>query len=136
MVANELEDPFRNVPNDIPLNHFQAQFNEALVCMFAGFHPEAWWDIDERKKSLGGDVGLKDSGIKSLLIGASAGKDVSNSTKGENNSSFVLESIKESPQVHVEDDSRPKENKNSSSSVLNGSEELPQAPDGNDKNGS
>lgn len=52
LVANELEDPFRNVPNDIPLNNFQVQFNEALVCMFAGFHPEAWWDIDERKNAL------------------------------------------------------------------------------------
>ena len=49
LVANELEDPFRNVPNDIPLNNFQAQYNEALVCMFAGFHPEAWWDVDDTK---------------------------------------------------------------------------------------
>ena len=55
-VANELEDPFRNVPNDIPLNNFQAQFNEALVCMFAGYHPEAWWDIDEREQSIPEDA--------------------------------------------------------------------------------
>jgi predicted membrane chloride channel (bestrophin family) len=46
-VSNELEDPFRNVPNDLPLNFFQAEFNEALVVMFAGFHPEAWWDIGD-----------------------------------------------------------------------------------------
>lgn len=44
-VSNELEDPFRNVPNDLPLNYFQAQFNEALVVMFAGFHPESWWNV-------------------------------------------------------------------------------------------
>jgi len=47
-VSNELEDPFRNVPNDLPLNFFQAEFNEALVVMFAGFHPEAWWDIGDK----------------------------------------------------------------------------------------
>jgi hypothetical protein len=46
-VSTELEDPFRNVPNDLPLNNFQAQFNEALVVMFAGFHPEAWWDLGD-----------------------------------------------------------------------------------------
>jgi predicted membrane chloride channel (bestrophin family) len=30
-VARELENPFSNVPNDIPLTTLQAQFNEALV---------------------------------------------------------------------------------------------------------
>mmetsp|Transcript_14124 Transcript_14124/g.25587 ORF Transcript_14124/g.25587 Transcript_14124/m.25587 type:complete len:214 (-) Transcript_14124:1509-2150(-) len=44
-VAHELENPFRNVPNDIPLNNFQAQFNESLLTMHAGYHPEAWWEI-------------------------------------------------------------------------------------------
>ena len=51
-VSNELEDPFRNVPNDLPLNNFQAQFNEALVVMFAGFHPESWWDIGDSKPGI------------------------------------------------------------------------------------
>lgn len=40
-VAKELEFPFRSMPNDLPLNLFQAQFNEALVTMFSGFHPDA-----------------------------------------------------------------------------------------------
>jgi hypothetical protein len=44
-VAQELENPFKNVPNDIPLNNFQAQFNESLLTMHAGYHPEAWWEI-------------------------------------------------------------------------------------------
>lgn len=44
-VARELENPFQNVPNDIPLNNFQAQFNESLMQMFAGFHPDAFWQI-------------------------------------------------------------------------------------------
>lgn len=42
-VARELENPYQNVPNDIPLNHFQAQFNEGLMVMFYGYHPDAYW---------------------------------------------------------------------------------------------
>jgi predicted membrane chloride channel (bestrophin family) len=42
-VARELENPFQNVPNDVPLNNFQAQFNEALMNMFTGYHPDAYW---------------------------------------------------------------------------------------------
>lgn len=42
-VARELENPFINVPNEIPLNHFQAQFNEGLMTMFFGYHPDAYW---------------------------------------------------------------------------------------------
>ena len=46
-VARELENPMENVPNDLPLTTFQAQFNEALVAMYAGFHPDSWWEGDE-----------------------------------------------------------------------------------------
>lgn len=53
IVARVLEDPFRNEPNDIPLNNFQAQFNEALLCMFAGYHPESWWEIEEDEPQAG-----------------------------------------------------------------------------------
>ena len=42
-VARELENPFQNMPNDIPLNNFQAQFNEGLMVMFFGYHPDAYW---------------------------------------------------------------------------------------------
>lgn len=45
-VARELEAPMHNVPNDLPLTTFQAQFNEALVTIYAGFHPDAWWEVD------------------------------------------------------------------------------------------
>ena len=48
-VSNELEDPFRNVPNDLPLNFFQAQFNETLLTMFAGYHPESFWTIEKEE---------------------------------------------------------------------------------------
>jgi len=46
-VARELENPFKNVPNDLPLTTFQAQFNEALITMYAGYHPESWWEVPQ-----------------------------------------------------------------------------------------
>lgn len=51
-VAREVENPFQNVPNDVPLNNFQAQFNEALMVMFFGFHPDAYWmNVDPLKQA-------------------------------------------------------------------------------------
>jgi predicted membrane chloride channel (bestrophin family) len=44
-VARELENPFQNVPNDVPVNNFQAQYNEALMTMFFGYHPDSYWQI-------------------------------------------------------------------------------------------
>jgi hypothetical protein len=42
-VAMELEDPFVRYPNDLPLNNYQAQFNEALISsLYGGFHPDSW----------------------------------------------------------------------------------------------
>ena len=49
-VARELEDPFQNIPNDLPLTTFQAQINEALVTIYAGFHPDSWWDASMSQK--------------------------------------------------------------------------------------
>lgn len=46
-VARELENPFANVPNDVPLNNFQGQFNEALLTMFSGYHPDAFWEVKD-----------------------------------------------------------------------------------------
>ena len=46
-VAKELENPFKNAPNDTPLNNFQAQFNEAIISVFLGFHPDSWWEVGE-----------------------------------------------------------------------------------------
>lgn len=96
MVANELEDPFRNVPNDIPLNNFQAQFNEALVCMFAGFHPEAWWDIDERKDVLNCSKSeeVRDDELLSSIKSNRGNDDVGRNLNDELNAS-VLDRIKE-----------------------------------------
>ena len=48
-VARELENPFRNVPNDIPVCALQAMFNEALITMFAGYHPDSFWDPNDYK---------------------------------------------------------------------------------------
>jgi hypothetical protein len=52
-VARELENPYFTVPNDLPLNNFQVQFNEALIAgMLAGFHPDSWRiEEDERAKA-------------------------------------------------------------------------------------
>ena len=42
-VAMELEEPFVRYPNDLPLNNYQAQFNEALISsLYGGFHPDSW----------------------------------------------------------------------------------------------
>ena len=47
-VARELENPFRNIPNELPLVTFQAQYNEALYVTYAGYHPDHFWK-DEAK---------------------------------------------------------------------------------------
>jgi len=53
-VARELENPFRNAPNDVPLCTLLAFYNEALVTMYSGFHPDAYWDqADVLKKRKG-----------------------------------------------------------------------------------
>lgn len=49
-VARELENPFRNVPNDIPICTLQAQYNEALLTMYNGYHPDAWFDPTRRRE--------------------------------------------------------------------------------------
>jgi len=46
-VARELESPFQNVPNDLPLNNWHAQYNESLMTMFLAYHPDAYWEIQE-----------------------------------------------------------------------------------------
>lgn len=33
--------------SDIPLNNFQAQFNESLMTMYSGYHPDAFWEVEE-----------------------------------------------------------------------------------------
>ena len=63
-VARELENPFRNAPNDVPLCILLAFYNEALVTMFAGFHPDAYWDqadvLKKRKDVSSVDVMVDD----------------------------------------------------------------------------
>lgn len=45
-VARELENPFRNVPNELPLCTLQATYNEALATMYSGYNPDAFWDAE------------------------------------------------------------------------------------------
>jgi hypothetical protein len=46
-VARELENPFKNVPNEIPLCTLLAQYNESLLTMYYGFHPDHFWNADD-----------------------------------------------------------------------------------------
>lgn len=43
-VARELENPFRNVPNELPVVTLMAEYNEALLIMYAGYHPDFFWE--------------------------------------------------------------------------------------------
>jgi len=58
-VAREIESPFTNIPNDVPLNNYQAQFNEGLMVMFYGYHPDAYWN---NKQTKGEDGTAKNDG--------------------------------------------------------------------------
>lgn len=49
-VARELESPFRNVPNEIPLVTLQAQMNEGLYITHSGFHPDHYFDTSPPSK--------------------------------------------------------------------------------------
>ena len=52
-VGRELENPYRNTPNEIPLCTLLAYYNEALVAMCTGYHPDGYWneDIGKRKRT-------------------------------------------------------------------------------------
>lgn len=49
-VAQELESPFQAVPNDIPLNRFQAEFNESLLQMLVGLASDSYWEVVANEK--------------------------------------------------------------------------------------
>jgi predicted membrane chloride channel (bestrophin family) len=64
-VARELENPFRNAPNDVPLCTLLAFYNEALITMFSGHHPDAYWNESEivKKRNLKKEMnGVKKEG--------------------------------------------------------------------------
>jgi len=42
-VSRELENPFRKPPNEVPICTLQAQFNEALLTVYSGYHPDAYF---------------------------------------------------------------------------------------------
>ena len=45
--ACDLENPFRNVPNELPLVTFMAQYNEAVLTIYSGYHPDFFWNGQE-----------------------------------------------------------------------------------------
>lgn len=55
-VSRELENPFRKPPNEVPVCTLQAQFNEALITMYSGYHPDAYYEtaksVIRRKSSM------------------------------------------------------------------------------------
>ena len=34
---------------EVPLNNFHAQYNHALMTMFSGYHPDAYWEFKPKK---------------------------------------------------------------------------------------
>jgi len=44
-VGKELENPFRNIPNELPVVTYQAEYNESLLVINSGFHPDAYWKV-------------------------------------------------------------------------------------------
>jgi hypothetical protein len=51
-VSRELENPFRKPPNEIPVCTLQAQFNEALLTAYAGYHPDAYFThVQSRRRA-------------------------------------------------------------------------------------
>lgn len=67
-VARELENPFQNVPNDLPLTTFQAQFNESLLCMYSGFHPDSWWELPSDNIVVDDDGNMKEHKKESSVL--------------------------------------------------------------------
>lgn len=86
-VARELENPFRNVPNEIPLCTLQAMFNESLITMFSGYHPDHFWDGDEFR------VKHKNVEEASVRTPSFFGRNASGRTTTAGNSSVVPQSV-------------------------------------------
>ena len=82
-VARELENPFRNAPNDVPLCTLMAFYNEALITMYAGFHPDAYWDKANvlKNKSLMSSVREEKGNTDPLLVPELPVKDKINGTE-------------------------------------------------------
>jgi len=95
-VALELEQPFIRYPNDLPLNNYQAQFNEALISsLYGGFHPDAWGDTVETTEDQyngtwtddegGGNYTSGDEGAISSSAGDPSGNSITSERSGSLN---------------------------------------------------
>ena len=72
-VSRELENPFQNAPNDLPANNFHAQFNEALMTMFFGYHPDAYWEVKEVADESDGQLPLEAIDLGALVADLQGG---------------------------------------------------------------
>jgi len=97
-VARELENPFRNVPNEIPLCTIHAMYNEALATMFSGYNPDSFWDAE-----------MYQGALEALTLGRIREVD---SSMEEDNTSAVSESLNEQKPSQIgsnmTDSKRPK----------------------------
>lgn len=67
-VARELENPFKTIPNELPLCALQAQFNESLLVLTNGYHPDAFWNTKSyliSQSTENGDIDIAESKRKS-----------------------------------------------------------------------
>lgn len=78
-----VENPFRNVPNELPLVTFQAQYNEALIIMYAGFHPDAYWKPPAKRQGSTASVGSGFGGLKYITESDSEGENEGDEIKDE-----------------------------------------------------
>ena len=90
-VARELENPFRNVPNEIPLCTLQAMYNEALVTMFSGYNPDSFWDAE-----------MYQGMLEAMAMGKVNQQPRKSPTEEESSSSEAKETILEMPVLSTE----------------------------------
>jgi len=79
-VSRELENPFRKPPNEIPVCTLQAQFNEALITAYSGYHPDAYF----------ADFKPRPSGFKESIQSCSSQSQKSISSLGQSEGSSKL----------------------------------------------
>ncbi len=111
-VALELEQPFFRYPNDLPLNNYQSQFNEALISsLYGGFHPDAWADTPVDNEGQHGTwTDGEDSSVDEQEIQGSLPSEISNSVRSGSLNSIV-ETVDEEEEIVF--GSRPNETRNS-----------------------
>lgn len=103
-VARELENPFRNAPNDIPLCTLQAFYNEALLTMFAGYHPDHFWDPDRFLRPNGVDVVVEEGESEDNDDSTEGGADAAGGDAGQEGDAPVMKASEETAPTASEEE--------------------------------